>query len=98
MKVDPKDYDTKFKALYLIPGVGQLQFNQLYKFLIMIAIFLASVFILIGDTQIDKLDEFMIGILVVLEIINIVNYKKSSEILIKEFVRIILESRLLTLN
>ena len=22
MKVDPKDYDTKFKALYLIPGVG----------------------------------------------------------------------------
>ena len=76
MKVDPKDYDTKFKALYLIPGVGQLQFNQLYKFLIMIAIFLASVFILIGDTQIDKLDEFMIGILVVLEIINIVNYKK----------------------
>ena len=76
MKVDPKDYDTKFKALYLIPGVGQLQFNQLYKFLIMIAIFLASVFILIGDTHIDKLDEFMIGILVVLEIINIVNYKK----------------------
>ena len=76
MKVDPKDYDTTFKALYLIPGVGQLQFNQLYKFLIMIAIFLVSVFILIGDTQIDKLDEFMIAILVVLEIINIVNYKK----------------------
>lgn len=76
MKVDPKDYDTKFKALYLIPGAGQLQFNQLYKFLIMIAIFLASVFILIGDTHIDKLDEFIIGILVVLEIINIVNYKK----------------------
>lgn len=22
MKVDPKDYDTKFKALYLIPGGG----------------------------------------------------------------------------
>lgn len=76
MKVDPEDYDTKFRALYLIPGVGQLQFNQLYKFLIMIAIFLVSVFILIGDTQIDKLDEFMIGILVILEIINIVNYKK----------------------
>ena len=76
MKVDPKDYDTKFKAFYLIPGVGQLQFNQLYKFLIMIAIFLVSVFILIGDTHIDKLDEFIIGILVVLEIINIVNYKK----------------------
>lgn len=76
MKVDPKDYDTRFKLMYLIPGVGQLQFNQLYKFLIMIGIFLVGVFVLIGDFKIDKVDEFVIAVLVVLEIINIINYKK----------------------
>ncbi|MFQ9981039.1 MAG: hypothetical protein ACLRVE_06420 [Finegoldia magna] len=76
MKVNPKDYDTRFKLMYLIPGVGQLQFNQLYKFLIMIGIFLVGVFVLIGDFKIDKVDEFVIAVLVVLEIINIINYKK----------------------
>lgn len=76
MKVDSKDYDTRFKLMYLIPGVGQLQFNQLYKFLIMIGIFLVGVFVLIGDFKIDKVDEFVIAVLVVLEIINIINYKK----------------------
>lgn len=76
MKVNPEDYDTRFKFMYLIPGVGQLQFNQLYKFLIMIGIFLVGVFVLIGDFKIDKLDEFVIAVLVVLEIINIINYKK----------------------
>lgn len=76
MKVDPKDYDTRFKLMYLIPGVGQLQFNQLYKFLIMIGIFLVGVFVFIGDFKIDKVDEFVIVVLVVLEIINIINYKK----------------------
>ena len=44
MKVNPEDYDTRFKFMYLIPGVGQLQFNQLYKFLIMIGIFLVGCF------------------------------------------------------
>ena len=76
MKVDSKDYDTRFKLMYLIPGIGQLQFNQLYKFLIMIGIFLVGVFVLIGDFKIDKVDEFVIAVLVVLEIINIINYKK----------------------
>ena len=76
MKVNPKDYDTRFKLMYLIPGVGQLQFNQLYKFLIMIGIFLVGVFVLIGDFKIDKVDEFVIAVLGVLEIINIINYKK----------------------
>lgn len=76
MKVNPKDYDTRFKLMYLIPGVGQLQFNQLYKFMIMIGIFLVGVFVLIGDFKIDKVDEFVIAVLVILEIINIINYKK----------------------
>lgn len=76
MKVNPEDYDTRFKLMYLIPGVGQLQFNQLYKFLIMIGIFLVGVFVLIGDFKIDKVDEFVIAVLVILEIINIINYKK----------------------
>ena len=76
MKVNPEDYDTRFRLLYLIPGVGQFQFNQLYKFLIMIGIFLVGVFILIGDFKIDKVDEFVIAVLMILEIINIINYKK----------------------
>ena len=76
MKVNPEDYDTRFRLLYLIPGVGQLKFNQLYKFLIMIGIFLVGVFVLIGDFKIDNLDKFMLAVLVVLEIINIINYKK----------------------
>ena len=76
MRVSPEDYDLKFKPLYLIPGVGQLQFNQLYKFLIMIAIFLVGVFVLIGDTDIDQVDRIIIGILIVLETINIVNFRR----------------------
>ncbi|MFR6142818.1 MAG: hypothetical protein ACLUJM_08740 [Finegoldia sp.] len=76
MRVSPEDYDLKFKPLYLIPGVGQLQFNQLYKFLIMIAIFLVGVFVLIGDTDIDQVDRIIIGILIVLETTNIVNFRR----------------------
>lgn len=76
MRVSPEDYDLKFKPLYLIPGVGQLKFNQLYKFLIMIAIFLVGVFVLIGDTDIDQVDRIIIGILIVLETINIVNFRR----------------------
>ena len=76
MRVSPEDYDLKFKPLYLIPGVGQLQFNQLYKFLIMTAIFLVGVFVLIGDTDIDQVDRIIIGILIVLETINIVNFRR----------------------
>lgn len=76
MKVNPEDYDLKFKLLYLIPGVGQLHFNQLYKSLIMFLIFLVSVFILIGDTYIDQVDRVIIGVLIVLETINIVNFRR----------------------
>lgn len=76
MKVRPEDYDLKFKLLYLIPGVGQLQFNQLYKFLIMFSIFLVSMYILIGDTYIDQVDRIIIGVLIVLETISIVNFRR----------------------
>ncbi len=76
MKVDENYYDTKFKIAYLIPGVGQLSFNQLYKFLIMITITLVCVFIIIGDLEITKVDVVSMSVLLILEAINIYDFKK----------------------
>lgn len=78
MSVDSCDYNTEFKLSYLIPGLGQLGFGQLYKFLIMISVFLCCVYILIGDFKINKLDKIAFFTLISLELFNVINFIKIS--------------------